>query len=138
MDFSDFFPTFVEIAGAKMPGGVKFDGRSFAPQLRGEKGNPREWIYVQFGAKWYARNDGWKLTESGELFDMSDAPFVEKLVTGDAENSVAKAGRKQLQAVLDELNAAAGKKAPVLDSATKKAKRKANRQQKRERAAANG
>lgn len=129
VDFSDLFPTFAEIAGAKMPEGVKFDGRSFAPQLHGKQGNPREWIYVQLGARWYTRNDGWKLNEKGELFDMSDAPFVEKLAAADAENSEAKTARKQLQAVLDELNPAAGKTAPTLDKAEKKAKKKAKRQQ---------
>jgi arylsulfatase A len=107
VDFSDVFPTLVEASGAKMPEGVKFDGRSFAPRVRGEKGNPREWIYVQLGARWYVRNDGWKLTKSGELFDMSDSPFVEKPVT--TESDAAKAARKNLQAALDELSPASGK-----------------------------
>ena len=127
VDFSDFFPTFAEIAGAKMPAGVKFDGHSFAPQLRGEKGQPREWIFVQLGRNWYARNDGWKLNQGGELFDMSDSPFVERPVAADAQNAAAKAARQQLQTVLDQLNPAAGKTAPEPDPAAKKAKRKAKR-----------
>ncbi len=36
IDFSDLLPTFAELAGAKLPAGIKFDGTSFAPQLRGE------------------------------------------------------------------------------------------------------
>src|SRR4029453_1872946 len=36
IDFTDLLPTFAELAGAKLPAGVKFDGRSFAPQLKGE------------------------------------------------------------------------------------------------------
>jgi arylsulfatase A len=68
IDFSDLLPTFADLAGAKLPEGVKFDGRSFAPQLRGEKGNPREWLFVQLGRGWYVRDDGWKLNEQGELF----------------------------------------------------------------------
>jgi len=32
----DFFPTFMEIAGAPMPAGRLVDGRSFMPQLRGQ------------------------------------------------------------------------------------------------------
>ncbi|MFA5189312.1 MAG: sulfatase-like hydrolase/transferase [Verrucomicrobiia bacterium] len=106
--FSDFYATFSELAGAKLPEGVTLDSRSFAPQLRGEKGTPREWTYVQLGAKWYARNDGWKLTEKGELFDMSDAPFAQKPVTADTQTAEAKTAREQLQAVLDKLNPAAG------------------------------
>jgi arylsulfatase A-like enzyme len=115
VDFSDFFPTFAELAGAKMPSGFKFDGHSFAPQLRGQKGQPREWVFVQLGAYWYVRNDGWKLNESGELFDMTDAPFVEKLVYGYSEDDKAKAARQKLRAVLNELNPAGGKTAPPGD-----------------------
>ena len=106
--FSDFYATFAELAGAKLPEGLTFDSQSFAPQLRGEKGSPREWVYVQLGAKWYVRNDGWKLTENGELFDMSDAPFAQKPVSPDAQTPEAKAARDSLQAVLDKLNPAAG------------------------------
>jgi len=124
--FSDFYATFAELAGAKLTEGLTFDSQSFAPQLRGEKGSPREWTYVQLGAKWYVRNDGWKLTEKGELFDMSDAPFAQKLVPADARSPEAKAAREQLQGVLDKLNPAAGET---------KARKKADgdKQQKRER-----
>ncbi|MCX6907179.1 MAG: sulfatase-like hydrolase/transferase [Verrucomicrobia bacterium] len=106
--FSDFYATFAEVAGAKLPESLTFDSRSFAPQLRGEKGTPREWTYVQLGAKWYARNAGWKLTEKGDLFDMSDAPFAQKLVPADAQSTETKAARGSLQAVLDKLNPAGG------------------------------
>ncbi len=109
VDFSDFFATFAEVAGAKMPEGVTFDSRSFAPQLRGETGTPREWIYVQLGANWYVRNQGFKLTQNGALFDMSEAPFVEKAVAADAKDEAALAARAKLQVVLDQLNPAAGK-----------------------------
>ncbi|MCX6897407.1 MAG: sulfatase-like hydrolase/transferase [Verrucomicrobia bacterium] len=127
VDFSDFFATFAELAGAKMPEGVTFDSRSFAPQLRGEKGTPRDWIFVQLGPKWYAREQGFKLTQSGELFDMSDAPFVEKLVAADSASDEAKAARARLQAVLDKLSPAKGKVAsdePKKGKAGKKRKRK--------------
>ena len=125
--FSDFYATFAELAGAKIPENLTFDSRSFAPQLRGEKGTPREWIYVQLRDKWYARNDGWKLTESGQLFDMSDAPFVEKPVAADSTSDNAKAARARLQAVLDKLSPAKGKIAsddPKKGKAGKKRKRK--------------
>jgi len=109
VDFSDILPTFAEVARAKLPEGVTIDGRSFAPQLRGEKGNPRKWIFVQLGRNWYVRDDGWKLNQAGELFDMKDAPFVEQLVPADSADKVAVAARKRLQAVLDKLNPAGGK-----------------------------
>ncbi len=109
VDFSDVLPTFVDVAGAKLPQGVAIDGRSFAAQLRGQKGEPREWIFVQLGRKWYVRDDGWKLNEAGDLFDMKDSPFVEQLVAADSKDQTATAARKRLQTVLDKLNPAGGK-----------------------------
>jgi len=137
IDFTDFLPTFAELAGAELPAGVKFDGRSFAPQLRGEAGNPREWIFVQLGGGWYARDDGFKLNQKGELFAMKDAPFVEAPVPADSNDAAAQTARKRLQAVLDELNPAAGKTAPAGGGdPNTKAQKKARRQAKRKKAAA--
>lgn len=123
IDFSDFVPTFAELAGAKLPADVKFDGRSFAPQLRGEPGRPREWIFVQLGNGWYVRDDGWKLNQSGELFAMDDAPFVEAAVAADSKQPEALEARKRLQAVLDELNPQAGTTEPAGDGKAKKNKK---------------
>ncbi len=115
VDFTDFYVTFAELAGAKLPPGHKLDGRSFAPQLRGEKGNPRDWVFVQIADKWYARSAGWKLYNDGQLFDMSDAPFSEKLVRPANEGPEAKAARKLLQSALDELNPGQLKAAPKFE-----------------------
>ncbi len=109
VDFSDMLATFTELAGAPLPKDFTYDSRSIAPQLRGEKGTPREWAYVQLGAKWYVREQGWKMNESGELFDMSDAPFTEKLIAASADNEPSKAARARLTKVLADLNPAGGK-----------------------------
>src|SRR5262249_40534355 len=109
VDFSDLYPTFAEVAGAKMPAGLTFDGRSFAPQLRGQAGNPREWVYVQPGDKRHARSRGGKRTQGGDLLDMKDAPSVEKPVPADTTDADARAAREKLQKVLDTLKPAAGK-----------------------------
>ena len=112
VDFSDYLPTFAELSGAKLPASVPIDGRSFAPQLLGKKGNPRDWIFVELGRHWYAREANWKLHENGELFDMHGAPFEEKLISVEAQNTEAKEARKRLQVVLDQLNPAGGKRDP--------------------------
>ena len=57
---------------------------------------------------WYVREAGWKLNQAGELFDMSDAPFEEKLVAADTKDPAAIAARKRLQPALDSLNPAGG------------------------------
>ena len=72
IDFSDFVPTIADATGAKLLRPT--DGRSFFPQLRGKRGNPRETIYVynwprpekgQPGA--FVRNQRWKLYSDGRL-----------------------------------------------------------------------
>jgi len=105
---TDFVPTFADIAGVKLPENIVLDGQSFNAQLHGEKGKPRSSIFVQLANMWYARSSGWKLNQSGELFDMSKAPFEEILVPADTKNPDAMAARKALQADLDKLNPAGG------------------------------
>ena len=130
IDFSDLLPTYADLTGGKLPSGVKFDGQSFAPQLRGEAGKPREWIFVQLGRGWFVRDDAWKMNEKGELFSMKEAPFVEALVAADSTDAKAKEARQRLQGVLSELNPAGGKTVSAEDEKASKAKgeKKAKRQ----------
>jgi arylsulfatase A-like enzyme len=109
VSFADPYTTFAEIAGVKPPKGFKTDGHSFTAQLRGETGKPRAWAYVQLGAHWFVREPGFKLNEAGRLFDMSDAPFVEKLIAPESDSAQSKAARLRLTAALTELNPAGGK-----------------------------
>ena len=113
IDSSDILPTFADLAGAKLPTNKVIDGRSFLPQLMGKKGNPREWIFIELGNKWYVRNAKWKLNREGELFDMSNAPFQEKLVSNHAENKETSAAYSLLQTALKSLSPEKG----ILDNA---------------------
>jgi len=108
IDSTDFVPTFAEIAGAKLPEKKIIDGRSFAASIRGDSKQARQWVYLQLARQWYVRSSAWKLTQAGELFDMSDAPFSEKLVSADTKIPAAIAARQQLKAALDQLNPAGG------------------------------
>ena len=108
IDSTDLITTFSELTGGSLPKSVTFDGHSFEPQLRGEVGKPRMWIFNQLARMWYVREAGWKLNQDGELFDMSDAPFTETLVAADNQNPVAIAARTRLAAVLADLNPAGG------------------------------
>jgi arylsulfatase A len=105
---TDFVPTFAEIAGAHLPKDKILDGQSFNAQLHGEKGTPRTSIFVQLANNWYVRSSQYKLNQSGELFDMSKAPFEEIAVPKDTQEPKAIAARKSLQAELDRLNPAGG------------------------------
>ena len=57
---------------------------------------------------WYVRNAGWKLNQLGELYDMSGAPFTEKLVSLENQDTTAKAARTTLASALAQLNPAGG------------------------------
>jgi len=74
IDFTDFLPTLADVAGAKLPADVVVDGRSFAAQLRGEKGNPREWVFTEWSGKAWVRDKRWKLYRNGQLYDMERDP----------------------------------------------------------------
>lgn len=105
VDASDFVPTFAEIAGATLPTDKKLDGTSFANQIKGGKANPRNWIFTELGNDWYVRDANWKLNRAGELFDMRNAPFEEKL-TPETEST--KEIKEKLQKVLATLDPASG------------------------------
>ena len=75
INFCDVLPTFVDVAGARRPDGVTIDGRSFAPQLFGEPGTPRDWVFIELGARRFVRDGRWKLHGDGRLYDMRADPF---------------------------------------------------------------
>ncbi len=102
IDFSDFFSTFAELGGAPLPAGVTLDSHSFAPQILGQVGTPRDWVYVELTGRSYARGARYKLTNGGALFDMINAPFEELTVPVDTTDPDAIAARIALQTVLDE------------------------------------
>jgi len=108
VDSTDFVPTFADLAGATLPAGKVLDGHTIAPQLRGQTGRPRPWIFIELGRSWYVRDACWKLDEKGDLFDMRDAPFTEPAVTAAAETDASRDARTRLAAALAALNPAGG------------------------------
>ncbi len=125
IDFSDFYGSFAALAGAESPDGVKLDTHSFAPQIRGEKGSPRDWVYVELNGRSYARDSRYKLTNRGDLYDLSEAPFKEVLVASDTTDAGAVASRKRLQEVLNQLPTAS----PGDDQKVTKKKKKGKKKQ---------
>lgn len=103
IDSTDFVPTFAELAGSKLSTDNKIDGQSFLSQAYGQKGKPRESIFIQLGPNWYVRDQRWKLNQDGHLYDMSGAPWNEPRVPDDTKDPAAIEARKRLQAKLEEL-----------------------------------
>ncbi len=73
----DVLPTLCEAAGVTVPAELQIDGRSFLPQLRGEKGIPRGWLYCWYnpsgGAKAqfeFAHDATFKLYTDGRFFNV--------------------------------------------------------------------
>ena len=105
VDFSDMMPTIAELTGASLPEGEVLDGVSFAPQLLGEKGTPREWIYCynepipsqESEPAIFVRDQRWKLYNDGRLFDISNDVLEQNPILGDSP------AREKLQAALDSM-----------------------------------
>jgi arylsulfatase A len=108
VDFSDFLPTLCEATGTEVPAKPAIDGHSFLPQLFGETGDPREWIYV-----WYARNGGpsgkeftrnqrYKLYRSGEFFDIENDVLEKHPLKHGTLTNETRMIRSKLQGALDQ------------------------------------
>jgi len=107
IDFSDFLPTICEAAHIGVDS-LDLDGQSFLPQLQGEKGAPREWIYSWYSrngdpgkARVFARNHRYKLYDSGEFYEVpADYDELHPLDTAHLESD-AKLIHQQLSDVLE-------------------------------------
>ncbi len=99
IDFTDFLPTLADLAGAKLPSDLVIDGRSFAGQLRGERGNPREWVFTEWNGRAWVRDKYWKLYRSGDLYDMKNDPQEENPLRVNQAPEV----RKRLARVMERL-----------------------------------
>ncbi|MCP3962455.1 MAG: sulfatase-like hydrolase/transferase [bacterium] len=83
VDFSDFLPTLAEATGAEPPADRVIDGRSFLPQVRGQAGKPREWVFCHYPrrrddpekTRAYIRDKRWKLYDNGKMYDLSVDPL---------------------------------------------------------------
>ena len=110
IDFTDFLPTLLEVAGIKIEASVKLDGRSFAPQLRGRKGQPREWVFCHYDPHWgnfkasrHAQDKQYKLYHDGRLFDYRRDPLEQMPLVESALTSEQRRARQKLQQALNTL-----------------------------------
>lgn len=110
VDFSDFLPTICQAAGIDIPDKLHLDGRSFFPQLIGEPGNPRDWIYGWYArdgksnAREWVRNHNYKLYRSGDLFNVKDDLFEEHPIDSTRLSSQEQEIHKEFMQTLDYFN----------------------------------
>lgn len=107
IDSTDILPTLCEAAGIEIPPQLVIDGRSFVPQLRGERGQPREWIYSWYSPrgeplKEFAFDHRYKLYRTGEFFEWSvDRDEQHPLRVEELRGEAAQAAHR-LQAALEK------------------------------------
>lgn len=89
VDFTDFLPTFRDIAGMKPAPKTEIqDGLSFYPQLKGDMSKKRDWVFCHYDPKWgsfkertFVHNKEWKLYRTGEIFNVHNDPYELKPLT---------------------------------------------------------
>ena len=122
VDFSDFLPTFLDLAGASLPPKRTIDGVSFANRLRGKGASPRWFAYCEeavlpkaggvepegasSGLKW-VRTQDWKLYNDERLFHMAKDPLEKSPLTKEQDHPAARA---QLQRAFQQLGLAGQEK----------------------------
>lgn len=104
---TDFLPTLCEAAGATVPAELKIDGRSFMPQILGEKGSPREWLYAWYNPSGgptpkaeFAHDARFKLYSDGRLFDVRADDKEKQPLAAASLSADAAAAKAKLQAAL--------------------------------------
>lgn len=115
IEATDFLPTIFEAAGLNFPEGYVIDGRSFYPQLKGEKGNPRDWMFFHFEPMnrrsglndlrqiRFIRDHKWKLYETGELYDL-EADWDEDIPIYEVEDSKSQSeARNRLNPIFSQM-----------------------------------
>lgn len=115
---ADFLPTLCEAAGAAIPENV--DGVSFLPQLKGDKGKPRDWLYCWYSPRQkpdltvreFAFDAEYKLYRDGRFYDLTADPFEQDSLTNKGLSGKAATAATHLQGVLEQFKDA---RPPALD-----------------------
>jgi len=113
IDFSDLLPTLADLGGGQVPRDRDIDGRSFLPLLKGQEGNPRDWVFCwyerngkrQKNVKRYARNQEYKLYHDGSFYNIPADELEQNRLTPDQIDTTTKAIQDKLKAVIDRFYA---------------------------------
>jgi arylsulfatase A len=114
VDFSDFLPTLADLGEAVLPTDRVLDGRSFLPQLKGEKGDPRDSVVVhydrnpeddepQFRRVRFAYDGRYKLYLDGRMYEVPRDWIEAHPISVDGMSATENVARDKLQTVLDAM-----------------------------------
>ena len=107
IDFTDFLPTFMDVAGAKIPADFHADGLSFHTQLLDKKGKVRDWVYCSYAPHWggraaanWAHDRDWKLYDDGRFYNIASDPGEINSLEAEKLSADARKSRQKLEKVL--------------------------------------
>jgi len=95
----DLLPTLIDLCGLSMPAGVKFDGTSIVPLLKGADGNWPDRVLItdsqriEHPEKWRksaVMTDRWRLINGRELYEIHADPGQQNDVAGEHPEAVHK------------------------------------------------
>ena len=101
IDFTDLYPTFLELAKIVRPNDMTLDGRSFVPSLRGSEDpfEKRSWIFSQIGDCRMIRDWQHIVDSKGNFHDLQKDPLQQRRVS--PLDKIAPGRRQRLQMILD-------------------------------------
>jgi arylsulfatase A-like enzyme len=110
VDFTDFLPTIIEATDIALPDDFATDGLSFYPQLIGQQGEVREWVFCHYDPNWggfekarYVHNKNWKLYENGEIYHIAADPFEKSPISAQALPAAVRPTVMEFREVLDRM-----------------------------------
>lgn len=113
VDFADFFPTLLAVAGRPVPDSRQLDGLSFLPQLVGKNGERHDSLFCYYHPRPLTRKKSrpirmafdkhWKLYADGRLFDLQGDPAEKSPLLEDQDDPVRTKARLRLRARLTSM-----------------------------------
>lgn len=113
IDFADFYATLIAVSGTKFTEAPVLDGRSFLPQLMGEKGDARGYLYCYYNARptvpnWnlgshrFVYDKRFKLYADGRFFDIQNDPLEQSPIDEKLMSDMQLRARDYFQDVLNK------------------------------------
>jgi arylsulfatase A len=98
IDCTDFLPTMMQVARTALPEDAVCDGRSFLPQLVGDDGDPRDYIYqwhnplpgwgkVGYKLEEWAQDKQYKLYSDGRFYDVEADDLETAVLEPDSDEA---------------------------------------------------
>ncbi|MDO6435961.1 sulfatase-like hydrolase/transferase [Cyclobacterium sp. 1_MG-2023] len=116
IDFTDFVPTLMDVAGAKNKKSFT-DGISFYPQLTGKHNirEVREWVFCHYDPNWgkfaprtFVHDTKYKLYQNGEIYNLKEDLYEKDALKKNDLNKKEKKIISKFEKVLDEMNLSEG------------------------------